>query len=609
VAGSPGAINLNVVSKFDDKGIKKATAEISGIGSGLKKLGGIIAAAFSVKAITDFAKESILAAEGVATANARIGQIANQMDLFGKQTDAVTQRLIKFAEANELTVAVDAEVIKATQAKLLTFKEIAKTADTVGGSFDRATLAAVDLAAAGFGSAETNAIQLGKALNDPIKGITALTRSGITFTEQEKAKIKTLTESGKVLEAQDMILKAIEKQVGGTAAATANASDKMKLAFDNVKETVGAALLPAFDSLVVRLLPVVEKLGPQLASIFSALIPVFDKVAILLPRLIDSFLPLIDVLADIMVLVGDLAIDMMPAFMAIMDALLPVVMAILPPLAAFLKDLMEPLAPAIIALMKALQPVIDKILPVFLDLINQLLPVFLMLLDEALVPLIPIFASLIVAMLPLLDELLPLLTMLLKDVVVPALRLTASVISQVLISAVKFLAGTFDNVLPGIRKFAEVFRTVFTGIVDFMKPIVNSIIGLIESMVNGIITGINAMTRALNRISFTLPSWIPLIGGQTFALRLPEISTLKIPRLADGGVVLPRPGGVLANIAEAGQAEAVIPLDRFGDLGGKSTYNITVNAGMGADGSDIGRKIVEEILRYERSSGRVFARA
>jgi len=603
------AINLNVISKFDDKGIKKATAEISGMSSGLKKLGGLIAAAFSIQAITNFTKEAILAAEGVEQANSRLDQIANQMNLFGKETDAVTQRLIKFAEANELTVAVDAEVIKATQAKLLTFKELAKTADDAGGSFDRATKAALDLAAAGFGSAETNAVQLGKALQDPIKGITALARSGVTFTAVEREKIKALTESGKILEAQNMILGAIETQVGGTAAATATASEKMKLAFDNVKESVGAALLPVFDELVVKLLPLIEKLGPQLVTIFSALAPVFDKIAVLLPKLVDSFIPLIDVFADIMVLAADLAIEFMPALLAIFDAIIPVIKAILPPLAEFLKDLMQPLAPAIEAFMEALQPVIDLVLPVLLDMLNQLLPVFLMLLNDAIVPLIPVFTSLILAMLPLLEELLPLLTMLLKDVVVPALKLAASVVSQVLVESVKFLAGTLDNVLPGISKFAEVFRTVFKGLLDFMKPIVNSIIGLIEGMVNGIISGINAMTRALNKISFSLPDWIPLIGGQKFALNLPEISKMKIPRLAEGGVVMPQPGGVLANIAEGGQAEAVIPLDRFGDMGSKQTFNITVNAGIGADGAEIGRKIVDEILRYERSSGRVFARA
>jgi hypothetical protein len=83
------------------------------------------------------------------------------------------------------------------QAKLLTFGELAKSADQAGGAFDRATKAAIDMGAAGFGTAEMNAVQLGKALNDPIKGVAALAKSGVTFTEQEKEKIKTLVESNK----------------------------------------------------------------------------------------------------------------------------------------------------------------------------------------------------------------------------------------------------------------------------------------------------------------------------------------------------------------------------------------------------------------------------
>jgi hypothetical protein len=195
----------------------------------------------------------IQAGEASATANARILQINESMGLFGDQAQSVTNRLVKLAEATALNTGVDQNAIKLTQAKLLTFKELAQTADVMGGAFDRATMAAVDMAAAGFGEAESNAVQLGKALNDPIKGITALTRSGITFTEEQKALIKSLVESGKTLEAQDMILKAIETQVGGTAEATANASDKMRVGFKLVSEQIGIALLPIFEELVAFL--------------------------------------------------------------------------------------------------------------------------------------------------------------------------------------------------------------------------------------------------------------------------------------------------------------------------------------------------------------------
>jgi hypothetical protein len=130
----------------------------------------------------------------------------------------------------------------------MTFAELGKTAGTLGGAFDRATNAALDLAAAGFGSAESNAVQLGKALQDPIKGVTALAKSGVTFTAQEKEKIKTLVESNKMLEAQEIVLAAIEKQVGGTALATANDTDKMREAVAQAGQSGGVNLFapPAY---------------------------------------------------------------------------------------------------------------------------------------------------------------------------------------------------------------------------------------------------------------------------------------------------------------------------------------------------------------------------
>lgn len=270
--------NVVLKSVWDDKGIKQAKKEFADFGKSIGVAFAAVGAATlaGAAALARFGGDAIAAAENVQQANNRLTQVNKSMGLFGAETANVTNRLIKFAEANELTVAVDAEVIKATQAKLLTFKELGQTADEAGGAFDRATLAALDLAAAGFGSAESNAIQLGKALQDPIKGLTALRRAGVTFTEAEKDKIRTMVESGNVLEAQNLILSAIETQVGGTAAATAKASDVMKLAFDNVSEAVGAALLPTFQEFadeIVKFTPTLEEtLAPaagEIAQIFK----------------------------------------------------------------------------------------------------------------------------------------------------------------------------------------------------------------------------------------------------------------------------------------------------------------------------------------------------
>jgi hypothetical protein len=203
----------------------------------------------ALAALVMLGKAAIKSGEEMQTSNARIENITKQMGLFGHEAGNVSARLIKLAEAQALATGIDTNAIKQTQAKLLTFKELAKTADEVGGMFDRANQSALDLAAAGFGEATQNATQLGKALQDPIKGITALARSGVTFTDAEKKKIKVLVESGKMLEAQDTLMRAIETQVGGTAIATANATDKMKVAWQQATASLGTMLLPAVESL------------------------------------------------------------------------------------------------------------------------------------------------------------------------------------------------------------------------------------------------------------------------------------------------------------------------------------------------------------------------
>ena len=257
------AIRIPIVSDFDSKGIeraKKEFAQLTTVGQkaqfALKKAA--LPAAAALGAVAVMAKSTIAAGEAAATSNARIAQINESMGLFGETTDKVNNRIIEYANATARATGIDQNQIKLAQAKLLTFGQLAKTADEAGGAFDRATKAAIDMGAAGFGDAATNAVQLGKALQDPIKGINALAKSGVTFTEQEKDKIRTLVESNRMLEAQDMVLKAIETQVGGTAEATANDSDKMKVAFSQLSESVGIVLLPLFQKFTAVMMKVAD---------------------------------------------------------------------------------------------------------------------------------------------------------------------------------------------------------------------------------------------------------------------------------------------------------------------------------------------------------------
>jgi phage-related protein len=378
------AIKIPIVTVFDNKGLKNAQSAIGKVGAGIKGAFKVAAGATAaVAALTTVGVAFAKAGEQAATSNARITQIAESMGLFGNQAGAVSKRLQDLAKDTALQTGMDINSIKATQAKLLTFKNLAATADDTGGSFDRATKAAIDLAAAGFGAAETNAVQLGKALQDPIKGITALARSGVTFTDQEKDKIRTLTESGQVLEAQNLILSAIETQVGGTALATANATDKMAQAFQIMKEDVGTAVLPLFEQITqlisTALTPLAQALTPIFTTLFAALIPIVEKALPVFLELLNLLTPIINTLLN--------------ALEPLLNALSPLVDVFKEALIA-LGPLIEQAVPLFTRLLEAIAPVIAKVIEVLVKLVAQLLPPLLKLV-EALLPLLEFWADIL----------------------------------------------------------------------------------------------------------------------------------------------------------------------------------------------------------------------
>jgi hypothetical protein len=266
------AIKIPIISEYDKRGQNDAETGLNKLGKSAKRLAKIGAVAFAAVggAALVMGKKLLDAGERAATSNARIEQITKSMGQFEGATDQVTDRLVTLAEKTAKLVGVDQNLIKEGQALLLTFKSVSADADKVGGVFDRATKAAIDLAAAGFGSVTTNAVQLGKALEDPIKGLAALGKSGVTFTAEQKELIKTLVETGRVAEAQEIILKAVETQVGGTAEATANASDRMKVAFSQLQESLGERLLPVFEKFATFF---IDTLIPRMETLYNQAAP------------------------------------------------------------------------------------------------------------------------------------------------------------------------------------------------------------------------------------------------------------------------------------------------------------------------------------------------
>lgn len=245
-----GNMILTLVARADKwaQGLKNAGKQAVTFGSIVRGAMTAVTSAFLAVggAILFFLPNFIKMGEEARKSERRLKNIADNTGLFDENLNAVTGRISEYAEQLSFLTGIDDELIRENEAVLLTFKNLAETADEAGGPFDRATKALLDLEAAGK---NLKAVQLGKALQDPVNNLTALRKAGILLTDAQKEQIKTFQENNNILGAQDVILKAIEDQVGGTAEATASATERMQARFEDVVETLSDSLLPAVDVL------------------------------------------------------------------------------------------------------------------------------------------------------------------------------------------------------------------------------------------------------------------------------------------------------------------------------------------------------------------------
>ena len=142
-----------------------------------------------------------------------IAQLTRGVELSAGRVGRTVEQLQEQAKQLQSTTLFSDEQVTEAQSRLLSFQNVA------GDVFDRAIRASADLAQRMGTDLNSAALQLGKALQEPETGLTALTRSGTTFSKQQKELIKDLVESGRTLEAQSFILDELERQYEGSARA------------------------------------------------------------------------------------------------------------------------------------------------------------------------------------------------------------------------------------------------------------------------------------------------------------------------------------------------------------------------------------------------------
>ena len=242
---------------------RQVTPGVTGVAA---KAAAIFAGAFVAKQVFDFAKTGLAAAQEAAKVSAQTEAVIKST---GGAANVTAGQIDALAGSISRKTGIEDDSIKSAQNLMLTFTNVQNRVGEGNDIFNRATMAMVDMGAAMGTDAKGSAIQLGKALNDPVAGISALTRVGVTFSEGQKNVIEDLVKTGDVAGAQKVILDELGKEFGGSAEAQATAAGKFKNAIGELQESVGRLLLPAIEGLARAAIPLVDWIDKLVQSFGS----------------------------------------------------------------------------------------------------------------------------------------------------------------------------------------------------------------------------------------------------------------------------------------------------------------------------------------------------
>lgn len=484
MAGSGPIVNVNVLAdtkKFSDA-MRRAGDDTDFLTKGLKGIGiaaGVAMAAAGAAAVA-FGAASIKAAAEAEAVTKGLENATKNAGLFGesaadidKATKALDDHSTKIAELT----GIDDELFNTIKTGWLAVPQLAALGTDGINNLAQVT---ADVAAGTGKDLQAIATAFIKVAGDQETALSKLTRQGIVLSDEQKKTYQAFLDTNQEAAAQNFLITTLGQKYAGAAVAMANPLDRLKVIFENLKETIGKAFLPAIEKIV----PVVS-----------------------------SFINTLTASPEFQAFIEGLGV----AFGELMLAL-------------------EPLMPVLLDLMKAL-------LPVIVDLIKMLAPVVVDLV-KAFAPLIPVLAEIVRTLLPPLVE----------------------IIQQL----IKYLIDNPDfmkNATESIKTFAAILEPVrwtLQTVADLLKQVNDNASGAAARAAEAAAAGKTA-------VNYLAPQ------GQAGSWSGNYQGNWGQPRLAEGGIVMPRPGGVSVTVAEAGQPEAVIPLSKMGSMG----TNITIQGNVG----------------------------
>lgn len=523
-------------------GLDKTQGKLGKIGSVAGKTLGGIAKVGKVAAASVLAGAGALAAVGIAElkeGEAVAAQTGAVLKSTGGAAGVTAEQIGNLSNEIMNMSGQSDEAIQAGQNMLLTFTDIKNEAGEGNDIFNQTTRIMADMSQAMGTDMKGQAIQLGKALNNPTKGVSALSKVGVTFTQQQKDQIKKMQEAGDMAGAQSVILKELQKEFGGSAKAAGETfGGQLAIAkggLENLAGEVLSGVMPALKTLI----PII---GGVLSRAIQAVKPVLDAIIMAFEQLLPVFLPIID-------LVGEIVVSLVPFIKLGVE---------------LLKKVLTPLIPSLIELVKAFLPLLPPIL------------------------------KLAMVLLPPLAALLGLVATVVAKVLVKALGLLIPPITKVIGWITTFLSklsGAKDSIKTMLGKISDVWKSVWGGMGDFFGGIWDGIKNTFKSAINFLIRGINIYIDGVNMA----------IKGMNIVNPFKDVPNIPhIPEFAKGGV-MPGPIG-MPGLAIVHGGERITPpgvRSSMQSSGGAISGDLVLQV----DGQTFARISREHLLKMKRKTG------
>ena len=329
--------------------------------------------------------------------------------------------------------------------------------------------------------------------------------------------------------------------------------------FINSIGTVMQNLLPRISVVLGGVLKLVEGLLPQIPPLIQQLLPMLIDGTMTLVQGLATILPdLITTITDVLPDLITTIVQMLPTLVPLLiNGVVQLILGIISAIDLIIQPIIDVLPDLIIsiidALVQNLPALIQGIILLVMGIV-QAMPQIIQALVDALPTIIEMILTALLENLPLI---IGGLVQVVAGIVIAIPQIFASMIEAIvnvfvgIWNSLKDVFGQLGNwiynnvVAPILSFFDSIWEGIKTGVkkaINFVIGVINGLIGGFEGFVNIFVKGINLIIGGLNKISFDIPDWVPLIGGKKFGFNLPkmkEASFSRIPKLAQGAVIPP----------------------------------------------------------------------